>query len=802
MTVSRFQWAQVSTRVGSLLKGGKLWSRSVRTGACHLLALSVGCLLEFHSTAVAQSSETHGEYRRALGPYRIVYNLHGDGRLRLIPLPGNEAEGQQGAGPPLLSCTADNVPLFSGSTYVTGSVMNQDSSCRIYIGSSSSQITIGPTDNLTNGAWLRNNGSDTVLSTNVGNLYLGWSGNTAKTIYIGNGPGGVVEITGSAPTQSVVVNSSGDVGVGTNSPYGSLTVGSGGSAFTINASDVGTGAWLRNDGSNTVLSTNVGSLYLGYGGNTSKIIRIGNGPGAVQVAGNAPVGTLVIASTTGNVGIGTTSPSAPLEVNGAAKFDSAVSFTSGQTFPNTISSITTPSSGGLTGGGSSSSLTLSLLTSCSNGQILQWNSTTSTWACTTVSGTGTITGVTAGTDLTGGGTAGVVTLNVDTTKVPQLATANTFTNSQTVQGNVTMQGPSPWIDVTAYGADPNGAGDSTAAINNAIGACPTSPAAGCTVFFPPGVYLIGSTANSGITINHQGVRLVGVGMVAAAGTNPAAASVIADGSTTMLTTSPMVSVASGVNGFGISNLGFHDASNKLAAAAVLLQEDQYFEFDNISCIGFNKGSCIQLQGNTTPTYTQFGTITNLFTEGSLNGINAGPSVSEVTILGGNISCLDGNSTYLPNSIGVNFTSGSGSTGHNGEIRIFGTAVNDCSVGYQLDNTGATQIAAKFEQTSLGDGTCTGGDEGCGTGLLIDNLDNTSPTHTIGNVITFQSSKANVGIQINDSQPSRPPTNQQIIGVAFDSNATADIPPPLRVRVLRSAAPSQRASFPQAWRWPR
>jgi len=49
-------------------------------------------------------------------------------------------------------------------------------------------------------------------------------------------------------------------------------------------------------------------------------------------------------------------------------------------------------------------------------------------------GTGTITGVTAGTALTGGGTTGNVTLNVDTTKVPLLTAANTFGASQTITG--------------------------------------------------------------------------------------------------------------------------------------------------------------------------------------------------------------------------------------------------------------------------------------------------------------------------------------------------------------------------------
>ena len=58
----------------------------------------------------------------------------------------------------------------------------------------------------------------------------------------------------------------------------------------------------------------------------------------------------------------------------------------------------------------------------------------------TFPGTGTIAGVTAGTDLTGGGTRGTVTLNLDTTKVPQLATANTFTGNQAVNGNVSATG--------------------------------------------------------------------------------------------------------------------------------------------------------------------------------------------------------------------------------------------------------------------------------------------------------------------------------------------------------------------------
>ena len=53
----------------------------------------------------------------------------------------------------------------------------------------------------------------------------------------------------------------------------------------------------------------------------------------------------------------------------------------------------------------------------------------------TFPGAGTITGVTAGTGLTGGGTSGKVTLNLDTSKIPQLSNANSFTSPQSITNN-------------------------------------------------------------------------------------------------------------------------------------------------------------------------------------------------------------------------------------------------------------------------------------------------------------------------------------------------------------------------------
>ena len=104
---------------------------------------------------------------------------------------------------------------------------------------------------------------------------------------------------------------------------------------------------------------------------------------------------------------------------------------------------------------------------------------------------GTITGVTAGTDLTGGGTSGNVTLNLDTTKVPRLNTANAFTGSQSVTGNVTATG-----QVQAGPAGillKDGTGQSMQIISNPS---PTGASAGAAQFIPNAGTLIGMEAYS------------------------------------------------------------------------------------------------------------------------------------------------------------------------------------------------------------------------------------------------------------------------------------------------------------------
>jgi hypothetical protein len=72
---------------------------------------------------------------------------------------------------------------------------------------------------------------------------------------------------------------------------------------------------------------------------------------------------------------------------------------------------------GLAGGGTSGDVAVSIATSyrlpqtCADGQLARWDLTNGIWVCTDAA-TGTITGVSSGTGLTGGGTSGGVTLSL------------------------------------------------------------------------------------------------------------------------------------------------------------------------------------------------------------------------------------------------------------------------------------------------------------------------------------------------------------------------------------------------------
>jgi hypothetical protein len=116
----------------------------------------------------------------------------------------------------------------------------------------------------------------------------------------------------------------------------------------------------------------------------------------------------------GNVGIGTTSPAATLEVNGTTKFDSTVTFASGQTFTGNGSGLT--------------NLNPANLTSGTAGINIAGNAVTATNAANSTS--------------LGGFAAGYYA---------RLDTANSFTGNQTITGSVGIQ-TTPSNRLTVLGA--------------------------------------------------------------------------------------------------------------------------------------------------------------------------------------------------------------------------------------------------------------------------------------------------------------------------------------------------------------
>jgi hypothetical protein len=204
---------------------------------------------------------------------------------------------------------------------------------------------------------------------------------------------------------------------------------------------------------------------------------------------------------------------APAETGLKINSKGVLVFATGQTFPGagTLTGITTASGSGLTGGGTSGALALSLLSTCTANQILKWSGTA--WACSSDANSGgTIKGVTAGTDLTGGGTTGTVTLNVDTTKVPQLSANNTFTGTQTIKNDVSISSGSGYaLSVTATGNnDAFTASTAWASGYASIGAATSTTGSGGGVLGtsagPTGVGVTGSAVSSATNAAGVGVQ--------------------------------------------------------------------------------------------------------------------------------------------------------------------------------------------------------------------------------------------------------------------------------------------------------
>ncbi|MGA2346960.1 MAG: DNRLRE domain-containing protein, partial [Candidatus Sulfotelmatobacter sp.] len=235
------------------------------------------------------------------------------------------------------------------------------------------------------------------------NAYFGFAGLSANQTNPGDSNTAIgyhaLEVNGKGNTGGNPLANGANSAVGANALLNN-TLGS-------NNNAVGSGAleFLTTGGSNIAIGNSAGSAFTSSESNN---IDIGN-RGVVGDSGIIRIGTAGTHSTAliaGNVGIGTLAPAAALDVEAA----------SGTPAVNFFTSSTNP--GNFTVNGTATVTNLTVTGSC-NG-------------CGSGGSGGGISTINAGTGLTGGGSGSTVSLAVNSSVVPLLAAANTFTTIQTI----------------------------------------------------------------------------------------------------------------------------------------------------------------------------------------------------------------------------------------------------------------------------------------------------------------------------------------------------------------------------------
>jgi Chaperone of endosialidase len=288
------------------------------------------------------------------------------------------------------------------------------------------------------------------------------------------------------------------------------------------------------------------------GAGTADFIPRWTGPHSI---GNS----LIFQTVGGQVGIGTTGPSAKLDVKGSFTIHGTsfsidptgtVHFVSGQTFP----------------------------------------------------GTGTVTSVATGLGLKGGPITTTGTLTIDTSVVPQLGTANTFTGNQSVTGNVTASGEVQGTVVNA-----------TTSLD--IGGSPFAFQVGSNVFFG----FAGNTTMTG-TFNTGGGAVALLANTTGSGNAAYAEAALVDNTT-----------GTDNAAFGTNAL-FHNTTGSFNTAIGVDALESNTTGSNLTCVGFG----CTMAGKNLHNATAIGAratvkVSNALVLGSVAGVNGATATTMVGI---------------------------------------------------------------------------------------------------------------------------------------------------------------------------
>jgi hypothetical protein len=329
--------------------------------------------------------------------------------------------------------------------------------------------------------------------------------------------------------------------------------------------------------------------------------------------------------------------------------------------------------------------------------------------------------------------------------------AQSFAGDKTYDNNVFVKGPSPWIDVKAYGAKGDGSTDDTAALQSAINAVGGN---GGTVFFPPGSYYI----KSSLTSRASNLVLQGAGSGGWGSANPGTSEIITNQGIVMLNLG--TSTGSNPGGPHILHLGFRDTSGAGTVVGAISVSRMYeLLFEDISCAEFTGGYCILLNG--TGDYVQYGTFVNVRGREVKTGVKVIGPATQMVFLGGHFtapSCSPA-PCVAPGSVGMDIEGPDGNHPVD-TFEILNPSLESYETAIKLYNTNQIRIMGRLENTSSSYHK--------GTGITIngDGIGN----NTNGNIILGTSIDGfDTGISVGPNA-----LNTQIIGNAIRDVETSTL----------------------------